>query len=105
MQKGCVRQYLTWLSKEGNSREQKENEMRKERNETNFRNTVSNDGTFSPHIGKTTTERLTKYCKLRNINRTKFVESCINTSLDTLEEEYLHGLSKEELISIIKNGH
>lgn len=77
--------------------------MRKDRTETNCRNVKSKDGSFSPHIGKATAERLAKYCHLRNINKTKFVEQCINERLDDLEREYYESLTKEDLISLIIN--
>lgn len=73
----------------------------RERKEEAFRNVRSKDGTFSPHINKTTTERLTKYCHLTNINRTKFVQACINSQLDILEREYYESLGKSDLIAII----
>ena len=76
-------------------------DMRKERVEQNCRNVASKDGTFSPHINKTTTERLTKYCHLINKNKTHFVEQCINVCLDKLEPQYYEQLSKEDLINII----
>lgn len=41
------------------------------RNETNFRDVTSKSGDFSPHIGKHTAERLTKFCKRTNRNRTR----------------------------------
>ena len=72
--------------------------------ENGCRGTQSKDGTFSPHISKNTTERLARYCSLRNLNKTKFVEQCINRMLDQLEAEYYESLSKEELISLIL-GH
>ena len=74
---------------------------KKERVEVNFRNVTAKDGTFSPHIGKATTDRLTKYCHNRNITRTKFVERCINERLDILEPEYYHSLSKDELVQLL----
>lgn len=76
-------------------------EARKERVEDNFRNVKAKDGTFSPHIGKATTDRLTKYCHNINMNRTKFVEKCINERLDILENEYYFSLSKEELVQLL----
>jgi len=74
------------------------------RKENNLRNTTSKDGSFSPHISHQTAERIRKYCKLTNQNKTKFVEQCCNERLDVLEVEQLQKLSKEELIKlIIKN--
>lgn len=74
---------------------------RRERVENNCRNVSSKDGGFSPHIGKATAERLTKYCRNANMNRTKFVEKCINERLDVLENEYYFSLSKEELVALL----
>ena len=74
---------------------------RKERNETNFREAVSKDGSFSPHINKKTSERLTRYCKVMNQNRTRFVEACINEQLDRIERQAYEPLTKDELIDII----
>lgn len=74
------------------------------RNERSFRNRSSKDGTYSPHIGGPTTERLTKYCKETNQNRTRFVEKCINERLDVLETEFYQALSKEQLIEMLMKG-
>ena len=71
------------------------------RNETCFRTVQSKNGVFSPHISKTTADRLFKYCKTANINRTKFVEECINVRLDTLERELYESKTKEELIEML----
>ncbi len=76
----------------------------RERVETNCRYTRAKDGVFSPKIGKATAERLTKYCRLENINRTKFIEQCINAQLDVLEQKYYESLSKEDLIRLIMEG-
>lgn len=75
--------------------------MRKERVEQNCGNVASKDGRFSPRISKTTTERLTIYCHLNNMNKTHFVEQCVNERLDELEPQYYEQLSKEDLINII----
>ena len=71
------------------------------RNETNFRDVTSKNGDFSPHIGKHTAERLTKFCKRTNRNRTRFVEQCINDRLEVLERELLNDMSKDELIELL----
>ena len=68
-----------------------------------YKDSVSKSGSFSPHLGKATSERLTKYCKSTNQNRTRFIEKCINEKLDVLEMEYLESLSKEELIELYLN--
>lgn len=71
------------------------------RNETAFRNASSQDGTFSPHLNKTTSERLSKYCRMSNQNRTRFVEHCVNKQLDLLEKEFFLSKSKEELVEML----
>lgn len=76
--------------------------MRKKRNEENFRNTSSADGSFSPHISIKTSKRIHDYCKRTNQNKTRFVEKCINERLDVLEDEYLESLSREDLIRFCK---
>ena len=78
--------------------------MSRERVENNFRDVLSKDGTYSTHIGKKTAERTKRYCRLKNMNVTKFVEKCINDALDVLEEEYLQEKTQQELIEIIKKG-
>lgn len=70
------------------------------RNETGYRNVTSRSGQFSPHINEHTSSRLSRYCKKMNINKTKFVEQCINEKLDVLEREMLEDLNKEELIEL-----
>lgn len=71
---------------------------RKKRNESGCRNIKSKDGTFGPRLNKTVSERLTKFCKETNRNRTEFVIECINNQLDILEKEYYESLTREELI-------
>ena len=78
---------MLWQEGEGNANE---------KNET----TLAKDGSFSPHIGHKTTARLARYCKLKDLNKTRFVEDCINAQLDILEREALQILSKEELIEL-----
>lgn len=75
--------------------------MRKERTEVSCRNTKSKDGTFTPRINKPTAERLIRYCSLKDLNKTKFVEQCVNERLDALEREFFESMSKDELIDMI----
>lgn len=75
--------------------------MPRTRNETGYRKVVSSNGGFSPHISKKTNERITRYCKKNNLNKTKFVEQCCNERLDVLEKMMLSEMTKEELISMI----
>ena len=75
--------------------------MAAHRFETGYRNVTSTNGVFSPHISRKTAERLTRYCKQMNLNKTKFVELCINERLDILERQMLENFSKAELINMI----
>ena len=75
------------------------------REETNFRNVKSKDGTFSPHIGERTAERITRYCKYKNLNRTNFVETVMNSYLDKAEKTLFESMTKEQLISLIIEEH
>lgn len=77
---------------------------RKTRNESKFRNVESQTGEFSCKIDKKTTARITRYCRLNNLNRTKFVIQILNERLDQLERDQLQGMSKDELINMIMEG-
>lgn len=78
--------------------------MRKTRNENKCRNVSSKDGTFSPHLSKKTSERIERFCKINNLNKTKFVERCCDERLDVLETEMLDTLTKEQLIEMVKRN-
>lgn len=81
-----------------------EGRKKRTRSENKFRKTESRDGVFSCKFGKKTSERITRYCKLNNLNRTKFCDDHMNNVLDVLEREHLASLSKEELIEMILTG-
>ncbi len=78
---------------------------KKARIETNYRAVKSEDGTFSPHISRKTNERITRYCKTHNRNKTKFVEYCINTILDSLEKEMYESMSKGERVELLMEAY
>lgn len=71
------------------------------RNESNYRETKSENKCFTPRLSVETSERLISYCREMNFNKTKFVERCINSSLDDLEKEMYNRLSKEELVALL----
>ena len=79
-------------------------DSKRKRTEYGCRKTASKDGNFSPCISKETAERLTRYCELMNLNRTKFVEHCINLQLDEFEKRSLMAKSKEELVEMLLKG-
>lgn len=71
--------------------------------ENGFRKNESRDGSFSPHLGVKVSDRITKYCKRHNQNRTRFVEQICIEALNRLEHEELENMSKEELIKMISD--
>lgn len=75
--------------------------MKKARIETGYREVETKDGGFSPHLGRKTSTRLIRYCKANNKSKTRFVEYCVNTILDSLEREMYESMSKEELIELL----
>lgn len=68
-----------------------------------FREKISKNGTFSPHLGKKVSERLTEYCRASNINRTAFVNQCVSEKLDVLETEMYMQMTKEQLIELLQS--
>ena len=71
------------------------------RNETNYRKTTTKDDCFSPHLGAKTSERIRRYCSLVNINKTRFVETCVNDYLDKMEKRLYEQMTKEQLIEML----
>lgn len=74
---------------------------RKKNTQIGFVESSQKDGGFCPHLDSVITKRLVRYCRLRNLNKTKFVTDCINAQLDVLEKEIYDSMSKEELIEIL----
>lgn len=68
------------------------------RNEPEYRDTYSKDGTISTIIPKETAERVRRYCKAKNLNKTKFIERCCIERLDALEPELYQEMPKDVLI-------
>lgn len=66
-----------------------------------FKNSTSKDGSLSAHISKYTNDRLARYCKEAGLNRTRFIEECINEKLETAEKDLYMSKSKEELVEIL----
>lgn len=65
-----------------------------------YKNSQSEDGTYSAIISKKTATRLNNFCKTFNINRKKFVENAVAEALEGAFERELNKLSKEELIRL-----
>lgn len=75
------------------------------RNEQGYRDTKSKTGGFQPEINAATAARIAKYCKIKNINKTRFVEKCVNERLDVLEQEMFDNMTREELIAIARQQY
>lgn len=73
----------------------------KKRNETNYRDTKAMDGRFSPNLNAQISERISRYCKTTNQNKTRFVENCVARQLDICEREAYEAMSKDELIELL----
>ena len=68
-----------------------------------YKETKSKTGKLQVDINQELTKRITTYCKNNNLNKSKFVEECVDRNLSRLEKEYYSNLSKEELINILLN--
>ncbi len=66
-----------------------------------FKNTVSKDGQYTLHLNADLNRKVSEYCKMKNINKAKYINECISKALEKDESEYLQSLTKEELVSII----
>ena len=71
------------------------------RHESNYRNTPTKDGCFSPKLSRKVSRRIIRYCEQQDLNKTKFVECCVAERLDTLEREALNSMPKEMLIEML----
>ena len=76
--------------------------MNKQRN---YIDSKSKTGGFKPCINAATATRIAKYCKTNNINKTRFVEKCVNERLDTLEQEMFENMTREELIAFARQQY
>lgn len=72
----------------------------KKRTELGYRDTQNKDGGIQTKFEMAVAQRVIKYCKKHNLNKTRFVESCVVEKLDYLEKQELMEKSKEELIEM-----
>ena len=66
-----------------------------------YRNTVSRNGSLTPHLFKTDADRIRKYCEINDISISKFVTDCMNKQLDILEREAYNNMLREMLIELL----
>lgn len=66
-----------------------------------YRDTISKDGSLTPHLYNPVANRIRKYCESNNISISKFVTDCMNNQLDILEREAYNNMPKEMLIELL----
>ena len=78
---------------------------RTKRKVRNYIDSKSKTGGFKPEVNAATAARIAKYCKINNINKTRFVEKCVNERLDVLEQEMFDNMTREELIAFARQQY
>ena len=68
-----------------------------------YKNTISKTGIYTLHINAELNKKISEYCKLKNLNKAKYLNECISKAIQNDESEYLSTLSKEQLVQIILN--
>ena len=68
-----------------------------------YKNTVSKTGIYTLHINVELNKQISEYCKMKNLNKAKYLNECISKAIQSDESEFLSTLSKEELVQIILN--
>ena len=68
-----------------------------------YKNTVSKTGIYTLHINAELNKQISEYCKMKNLNKAKYLNECISKAIQSDESEFLSTLSKEDLLQIILN--
>ena len=68
-----------------------------------YNNTVSKAGIYTLHLNAELNKQISEYCKMKNLNKAKYLNECISKAIQNDESEFLSTLSKEELVQIILN--
>lgn len=63
-----------------------------------FKRTNNMTGEFGTKLNKEVNERLTEFCRAKNLNKTKYVNQIVMERLDQDLNELYNSMSKEELI-------
>ena len=71
--------------------------------EYKYKNTISKTGIYTLHINAELNKQISEYCKMKNLNKAKYLNECISKAIQSDESEFLSTLSKEELVQIILN--
>ena len=75
--------------------------------ETRKRNTKyvrskSKTGELTVHVNADTTALIKEYCKMHSVNCKQFVNDVLTEKMQELEQNKYDGLTKEELINLLK---
>ena len=71
------------------------------RKNNSYRDTVSKDGSLTPHLYSPVSDRIRAYCEKHDDPVGKFVADCMTAQLDVLEREELNSMPKEMLIELL----
>lgn len=63
-----------------------------------FKKTNNMTGEFGTKLNKEVNERLTEYCRAKNLNKTKYVNQIVMERLDQDLNDMYSSMTKEELI-------
>ena len=63
-----------------------------------FKRTNNMTGEFGTKLNKEVNERLTEFCRAKNLNKTKYVNQIVMERLDQDLNELYNSMTKEELI-------
>lgn len=68
-----------------------------------FKRTNNMTGEFGTKLNKEVNERLTEYCRAKNLNKTKYVNQIVMERLDQDLNDMYSSMTKEELIRCLTN--
>lgn len=58
-------------------------------------------GEFVAHVEAPIARRLERYCSIKKLTKTQFVNDCVRAQLDTLEKDIYNSMTREELLEIL----
>lgn len=75
--------------------------MEKRKRNVRYKETKSKTGKLHVDINAKLTKRIVEHCKRNNLNKTKYVEQCIEKMIEVEERNYYENLTKDELVEYI----
>lgn len=58
-------------------------------------------GEFVAHIEPQTARRMERYCRIKRLTKTQFVNDCVAAQLDLVEKDIYKSMTREELLEIL----